>query len=49
MISRASFHGRRRDGANTIAPRRTRSVRAAIAASRIHGSHMSPSPMAIAS
>ena len=49
VASRASFHGRRRDGANTSAPSRIRSVRAAIAASRIQGTDISPSPMAIAS
>ena len=41
--------GRRRDGAKTSAPSRIRSVRAAIAASTIHGSHSSMSPMAMAS
>ena len=38
MVSRASFHGRRRDGGVTIAPIRTRSVRIAIAAMTTHGS-----------
>ena len=47
--SRASFHGRRRGGANTSAPIVTRSVRIAIAASTIHGSYSSSSPIAIAS
>ena len=37
-VSRATFHGRRRDSGVTIIPSRTRSVRAAIAASAIHGS-----------
>ena len=38
IVSRASFQGRRREGGVTIAPRRTRSVRIAIAAMTTHGS-----------
>ena len=38
IVSRASFQGRRRGGGVTIAPRRTRSVRIAIAAITTHGS-----------
>ena len=45
----ASVHGRRRAGANTIAPSVTRSVRAAIAASSVHGSGTSTAPIEIAS
>jgi len=44
-VSRASFHGRRREGGVRIKPRRTRSVRSAIAAKTIQESYIGPASL----